>query len=130
MSRDETYSELDSLDLALQLPSLVGSDRGTDDGPADATSAAESRLGGHKDVRHVLVFAEKGKVEDDFDGLNVRGHDDELADTTVERLGGLVGALLELLVVRGLLHQVEDLVGQRRIGEWESLWVNGGHLGC
>lgn len=41
-----------------------------------------------KDVGDVLVLTEKGKVEDDFDGLRISGHDDELSNTTVKGLGG------------------------------------------
>lgn len=74
------------------------------------TSSRHSRsLGRDKAVGDVLVLAQEGEVEDNLDGLDVGGHDDELGDTTVERLGGLVGTLLELLVVRGLLDDVEDL---------------------
>jgi hypothetical protein len=32
-------------------------------------------------------------VEDDLDGLDVGGHDDKLADTSVKRLGRLVGTV-------------------------------------
>lgn len=42
-----------------------------------------------------LVFAKEGQVEDDLDGLDVGGHDDELADTTVESLGSLVGSVTD-----------------------------------
>lgn len=41
-------------------------------------------------------------------------------------LGSLVGSLLQLLVVRGLLNQVEDLVGEGSIGEGESFGVDFG----
>lgn len=68
-------------------------------------------------------------MEHDLDGLNVSGHDDKLADTTVERLGGLVSTLLELLVVRSLLNEVEDLVGKRGVSQRESLGVGSRH-GC
>ena len=44
----------------------------------------------------VLVLAENGKVEDDSEGSRVSGKDHKLRDTTVERLGRLVGALLQL----------------------------------
>lgn len=37
--------------------------------------------------------------------------DDDLADSAVESFGGFVGALLELTVVRGLLDNIEDLLG-------------------
>jgi hypothetical protein len=56
-----------------------------------------------------LVFAEEGKMEKDLDGVSVGGHDDELCDSSVERLGSFVCALFELLVVGRLLHEVEDL---------------------
>lgn len=49
-------------------------------------------------------------------------HDDELADTSVEGLGSLVSTLLELLEVRGLLHEIKDL-SNRASGEDVSLWV-------
>ena len=125
--RKTTYSKLDGLDLALELAGLVGGDRARDDGAADTTGATEGGLAGHEDVGHVLVLAQQGKVEHNLDGLDVGSHDDELADTTVERLGGLVGTLLELLVVRSLLDQVEDLVGERGISQRESLGVGGRH---
>lgn len=80
--------ELDGLNLSVQLPSLVGGDTGGNDSPRDTTSSAESSLAGQKDVGDVLVLTEERKVEQDLDGLSVSGHDDELADTTVE---GLVG---------------------------------------
>lgn len=37
---------------------------------------------------------------------------DQLADTAVEGLGGLVGTLLDLAIVGGLLDEIEDLLGQ------------------
>lgn len=127
--RNETYSKLNGLNLALELPSLVGDHRARDNRARNTTGTTKSSLAGNKDVRNVLVLAEQGKVEDDLDGLNVSGHDDELADTTVEGLGGLVGTLLELLVVRSLLDEIEDLVGEGGISQRESLGVGGRH-GC
>ena len=38
-------------------------------------------------------------MEEDLEGLGVRREDDKLGDAAVEGLGGLVRALLELLVV-------------------------------
>jgi hypothetical protein len=57
-------------------------------------------------------------------------HDDELANPTVQSLGSLVGTLLELLVVRSLLDQIEDLVRQLSVGEGESLGVGSGAGHC
>lgn len=59
-------------------------------------------------------------MEENLEGLGVGGHDDELGDTTVEGLGGLVGSLLELAVVRRLLNKIEDLLGEGGIGQGEG----------
>ncbi len=67
-------------------------------------------------------------MKNDLDGLDVGGHDDELADTTVEGFCGLVGTLLQLLVVRSLLNQIEDLVGESGISQGESLGVGSRHV--
>lgn len=81
-----------------------------------------------EDVGHVLVLAQQRQMQQDLDRLRVGRQDDELGDAAVERLqtthqhacesagvrktdlGDLVGALLELLVVRRLLDDLEDLV--------------------
>lgn len=52
-------------------------------------------------------------MQKDLQGLRIGGHDDEIGNAAVERLGGLVGALFQLLVVGGLLDQIED--GDRQI---------------
>lgn len=59
-------------------------------------------------------------MEENLEGSGVGSHNDELGDTTVEGLGGLVGTLLELAVVGGLLDEVEDGLGEGRVGEGES----------
>ena len=43
-----------------------------------------------------LVLAQEGEVEDDLEGFGVGGEDDQVSHSTVESLGGLVGALLQL----------------------------------
>lgn len=48
---------------------------------------------------------------------SVGGENDNLGDTTVEGLGCLVGTLLQLAVVRGLLDQVEDVLGQGGVSD-------------
>ena len=48
---------------------------------------------------------------------SVGSQDDNLTDTAVQRLGGLVGTLLQLAVVRGLLHQIENLLRQGAVGD-------------
>lgn len=68
-------------------------------------------------VRSVLVLAEKRQVEKDGQRGGVGGQDDDLRDTSVEGLGGLVGTLLQLAVVAGLLDEVEDLLGEGLVGD-------------
>jgi hypothetical protein len=80
---------LEGADLAHEVGSLVGRDASSDDGPGDTASTTESHLGGDVDVGDVLVLAEKRQVEEDGERGGVGGEDDQLADTTVESLGGL-----------------------------------------
>lgn len=59
-------------------------------------------------------------MQQNLERLRVGGEDDELASAAIQRLGRLVGALLQLAVVRGLLDQVQDRLRQRGVGERES----------
>ena len=54
-------------------------------------------------ARAHLVLGQEGEVEQNLDGLGVCRHHHHLADAAVQGLGGLVRALLELLVVAGLV---------------------------
>ena len=108
--------ELELLDLVFHLAALVGRDAARDDGPGDAARAAQSGLGRDKDVRDVLVLGQQGQVKQDLDRLRVGGHDHDLADASVEGLGGLVRPLFDLLVVGRLLDEVHQGVGQLRRG--------------
>lgn len=56
-------------------------------------------------------------MEKDGEGSGVGGEDDDLGDAAVESLGGLVGSLLQLLVVRGLLDDIEDLLAESCVGD-------------
>jgi hypothetical protein len=67
-------------------------------------------------------------MKKDFKRVSVSSHDDKIRDTTVKSLGGLVGTLLELLVVGGLLNKVEDCDSQIRISQGVSLGVNFTHF--
>jgi hypothetical protein len=111
---------LNSPDLILQLRRLVARDTSRDDGAANTARAPEGDLGGHEYVGDVLVLAEQRQVQQNLQRLGVGGHHDELADAAVERLGRFVGALLQLAVVGGLLDDVEDLLRQRGVREWEG----------
>lgn len=59
-------------------------------------------------------------MQQNLERSGVGSHDNELANTAVERLGGLVGTLLQLAVVRGLLDKVKNLLGEGSIGEGKS----------
>jgi hypothetical protein len=68
-------------------------------------------------VGNVLVLAEQGNVQQNGQRSSVGSEDDNLSNTTVEGLGGLVGTLLQLTVVGGLLDQIEDVLGQGGVGD-------------
>lgn len=118
---------LDGVDLVLDGGGVVGGDGGGDDRSRDTARSAKSGLGRNKDVGDVFVLAQEWQVEQDLDWLRVGSHDDELRDTSVQRLRGLVGTLLELSQVLGLLDQVEDLLAQAGVGKRERLRVWCGH---
>jgi len=118
--------DLHAINGALELGCLVGGDGARNHGTRDSAGASKGYLAGHKDVWDVLVFAQEGQVQQDFDGLGVGGHDDELGNPTVESLGGFVGSLLGLLVVRGLLDEIQEGDGQVGIGKGESFLGHGG----
>ena len=67
-------------------------------------------------------------MEQDGEWLSVGGEDDELGDAAVQGLGGLVGALLQLLVVGGLLHKAQDNLGKVSSRKRVGTLVNFGHL--
>lgn len=154
---DEKFLDLslDVQNLRLQVRGFVGSDGSRDDGTRDTTGTTQSSLGRNKDVRNVLIFTQKRKMEKDFQRLGIsycrkkkRGfnihhsllissfsnkclltsHDNEFRDTSVKSLGSLISTLLELLVVRCLLNQVKNSAGQSSISKRESLRVNGSRL--
>lgn len=99
---------LDGVDLGLELGAVLLGDRGRDHRSGDSASTSESLLRSDENVRDVLVFAEKWQMEQNLERLGVGGHDNELGDASVERLGSFVGTLSELLVVSRLLHQIQD----------------------
>lgn len=129
---------LEGADLSHEIGSFVGRDAGSDNGPGDTTSAAESHLGWDVDVRDVLVLAKEGQVQKDGERGGVGREDDQLADTTVESLGGLVGSLLQLPVVglapsqymsRNVSVGIRELTAcctRSRIS-WERAWSAWGH---
>lgn len=109
---------LEGADLVHEIGGLVGGDGGGDDGAGDTAGTSESGLGWNVDVWDVLILAEEWEVEENLKGIGVGGEDDDLRDSAVEGLGGLVGTLLQLAVVGGLLDDVEDLLGDSGVGDW------------
>jgi hypothetical protein len=64
-----------------------------------------------KDVGDVFVLAEKRDVEEDLQGLGISSENNELGLTSVEGLGGLVGALSHLR--EGYLNSETGLLTNR-----------------
>lgn len=103
---------------------MVASHRGGNHRSAHPTSPPKGSLTRDKHIRDILILAKEGQVQDDLQGLGIRCHHDKLADPTVKGFGGLVGALAELLVVAGLLDQVQDGVRQGGVSKGGSLLVS------
>lgn len=51
-------------------------------------------------------------MEEDGERGSIGGEDDDLGDTSIQGLCGLVGTLLQLAVVGGLLDDVENFLGE------------------
>lgn len=119
---------LQLVDLLLDLRAVVGGDAGSNNRARDTAGTAQGDLGRNEDVRNVLVLTEKGQVEHNLNGLGVSSHDNELRDTTVEGLSGLIGTLLGLAKVGSLLDNVEDLLGGGGVSQRESTGVRGTHI--
>lgn len=114
---------LDGVDLVLDGGGVVGSHRSSNHWSGHSTCSTQSGLGRNEHIRNVLVLTQQWQVQQDLDWLSVGGHDDELRDTSVQGLGGLVGTLLQLSQVLRLLDDIQDLLGQGRVGQWEGFWV-------
>lgn len=67
-----------------------------------------------------LVFAQKWKMKKDSKRGSVCCKDDDLRDTSVQSLCSLVGPLFQLSGMACLLHNVQQLLGQGRIGDGPS----------
>ena len=106
------------LDLASDW-ALSGVENGDgDDVTGHAACSSEVRLLAYVNVRDVFVLAQEWQVKDDLKRLGVGGKHDEIRNTSVESLGGLVGALLEELEVLGLVEEVEDVLAHLVVSLW------------
>lgn len=147
------------LDLVLQRLDLrsdraavrIGCDAHRHHRARNAACASQSVFRLDKDVRDVLIFAKQRKMQENLQGLGVSSHHNELARTTIQRLGRFVGTTLcantdcekgakkkkkkkkaekklkrtELLEIVGLLHEVQDGHGQAIIGKRKSFRIHG-----
>lgn len=67
-------------------------------------------------------------MEHNLNGRSVSSHDNELRDTSVQGLGGLVSTLLKLAKMGRLLGDVEDLLGKISVSQGEGTGVGGRHF--
>lgn len=114
---------LDGPDLSHEVASLVGGDASSDHRTRDTGRPAQSKLAGHEDIRSILVFTKKGDVQKDSERIGVRSEDDDFRGTTIECLGRFVCSLLQLTVVRSLLHKVQEVLGEALVGQRPSYKV-------
>ena len=112
------------LNIFLSSTNVFRSLPGGDDRSADPAGPPQRLLGPDEHVGDVLVLAQQRDVEQDLQGLRVCRHHDELRLSSVESLGGLIGALPQLFVVGGLLDQIQYLGSQRLVSEWVGLGVD------
>ncbi len=57
-----------------------------------------------------FVFAEKGEMQNNFEGLGVSSEDHKVGHATVESFGGLVGALLQLYHMTRLAGAINSII--------------------
>ncbi|GIX61229.1 universal stress protein [Babesia caballi] len=74
-------------DLLVQGRALATDDGARDHRPRYSAGAPERNLALYENVGDVLVLADKGKVEDDLEGLGIGRQNDDLGESAVERLG-------------------------------------------
>jgi hypothetical protein len=81
-------------------------------------------------VRDILILAKKRQVKKDLDRFRIRCQDDQLTDTAVQRLGGLIGSLFDLFVVGCLLDEIQQSDRKIGIGKREGFLGHGGKVVC
>lgn len=118
---------LDGVDLVLHRRSVVGGDRSGNHWSGNTTGSAQSGLGWHENVWNVLVLTQQGEMQQDLDWLGVGSHDDEFRNTSVQGLGSFIGSFFQLTQILRLLNDVQYLLGQGGVCQWEGFWVRCGH---
>ena len=77
---------LDVVDLIIQLATFVRHDGAGDHGTRHSTRTTKSNLGRNKHVGNILILAEEGDMENDFEGLRIGSHHDKRSLSTVQGL--------------------------------------------
>jgi len=115
--------QLDCVNLGLEFSGLIRRHARSNDGAGDTASTAECSFGWNEDIWDILVLAQQRQVQQNLQRFRVCREDDELRNAAIQRLRGLIRTLFELFVVRSLLDEVKDLVGEPRVCEWPCLSV-------
>lgn len=96
---------------------IISSDGASNDVSAGSAGFAERALRRDKNVRNILILAKKGQVHHNFKRLCVSSHNDDFGNTSVERLSGLIGSLLQLTLLGSLSDEGLDFDGQIVVGK-------------
>jgi hypothetical protein len=111
------------LDLSIECRAFIRQDGAGDDRAGYTTSTTKSNFGGNEYIGDILVLTKERKMKKNLERFSVSSHDDDVRDTAVQSLGGLVGTFLELLVVGCALDKVHESYGELRISEGVGLGV-------
>ena len=86
----------------------------SDNIPGGSAGRSKRLLRLHKHIGHILhrcylylFLAEDGEMKHDLKRVGICSDDDEFGDASIECLGGLIGALLDLLQRGALGNEVE-----------------------
>lgn len=67
-------------------------------------------------------------MKNNLNRLNVGRHDDKFSNSSVQSFCSFIGTLFELLVVRSLLDQIENLVRETCVSKRKGFRVGSGHI--
>lgn len=81
---------LHSLNLTLQLTTLISSNTAANDRPRNTASTTQGNLRWNKHIRNILVFTKEGQMQQNFKRHSVSSHYDQLADSAVQCLCRLI----------------------------------------
>lgn len=64
-----------------------------------------------------IYIPEQRQMQQDSERACIRRENNQLRSTAIERLGRFVGTLFQLLVVRSLLNDIKDVLGEGFVGD-------------